>query len=193
VSFQDNLKKCREKSIYNSAKEFAKALQIPYQTYLNYENKGTEPKYDILCAISEKLHTSPNELLDYKPPNQLELDLETARMGEFEATEEEECIAIRLSPMFVSAVKSYSNNQMYIDNKNTIRLSKDDFSKWIQNGKFSYESREDLKNIQKALLKDELDLAFERLMIDKYNYKTPIVSENNAQPYKMDGATIIKF
>lgn len=64
MSFQDNLRRYRE-PIYASAKEFAAVLDIPYPTYLGYENKGAEPKYDVLCKIASALHVSIDELLGY--------------------------------------------------------------------------------------------------------------------------------
>ena len=65
MNFKDNLKKYRESAGITSAKDFATTLGIPYQTYLNYENKGTEPKYDTLCKIATALHVTTDELLGY--------------------------------------------------------------------------------------------------------------------------------
>ena len=65
MNFKDNLKKYRESAGITSAKDFATALGIPYQTYLNYENKGTEPKYDTLCKIAATLGVTTDELLGY--------------------------------------------------------------------------------------------------------------------------------
>ena len=56
MSFKERLRYMREKVGYTSAKGFATTLGIPYQTYLNYENKGTEPKYDTLCQIATALN-----------------------------------------------------------------------------------------------------------------------------------------
>ena len=63
MSFKDRLRYMREKVGYTSAKDFATTLGIPYQTYLNYENKGTEPKYDTLCQIATALNCTTDELL----------------------------------------------------------------------------------------------------------------------------------
>ena len=66
MRFRDNLKIYREKLPGKvSAKDFAKSLKIPYSTYLGYENKGTEPKYDTLCKIAAALHVTTDELLGY--------------------------------------------------------------------------------------------------------------------------------
>lgn len=61
--FQDNLKKYRELAGYESAKEFSDALNIPYPTYIAYENRGREPKYELLIKIAKKLDVTTDELL----------------------------------------------------------------------------------------------------------------------------------
>ena len=65
MSFQDKLRQYREQAGYKQAKDFAKEIGIPYQTYLNYENKGTEPKYDTLCQIATALGVTTDELLGH--------------------------------------------------------------------------------------------------------------------------------
>ena len=82
MSFQDNLRRYRE-TLYASAKEFATVLNVPYPTYLGYENKGAEPKYDVLCKIAEALHVSIDELLGYegKPTDWIESKLKPALNG----------------------------------------------------------------------------------------------------------------
>ena len=64
-TFQDNLKSYRERLGIN-AKDFAAQLGIKYTTYANYENAGSEPKYDTLCRIAAALHVSIDDLLGYK-------------------------------------------------------------------------------------------------------------------------------
>lgn len=66
MSFHDNLKKFRELAGYSSAKDFANLLEIPYTTYLGYESKGIEPKYDTLINIANKLGITTDELLGHK-------------------------------------------------------------------------------------------------------------------------------
>lgn len=63
MAFQENLRYYREKAGYKQAKEFAKKLDITYTTYVGYENKGREPKYDTLCKIADLLNVSTDELL----------------------------------------------------------------------------------------------------------------------------------
>ena len=61
--FSRNLKKYRLLRGYNTAKGFADKIAIPYPTYISYESNGREPKYDILCKISNSLKISIDELL----------------------------------------------------------------------------------------------------------------------------------
>ena len=66
MSFQDNLRRAREKAGYESAKDFSDRLGISYTTYLAYEGQeGREPKYDRLCEIAAALHVTTDELLGY--------------------------------------------------------------------------------------------------------------------------------
>lgn len=68
MSFQENLKYYREKSGYKSAKEFANTLGIPPNTYVGYEVRGREPKFDTLCKIADLLEVSTDDLLGRKEP-----------------------------------------------------------------------------------------------------------------------------
>ncbi len=64
MDFQKRLKYYREKRGYSSAKEFAKKIGIPYSSYMAYENKNREPKYDILIKIANTLNVTIDELLN---------------------------------------------------------------------------------------------------------------------------------
>ena len=66
-TFQENLREQREKKGYKTAKEFSEAIRIPYSRYLNYENKGQEPKYETLIKIADTLGISTDELLGHIP------------------------------------------------------------------------------------------------------------------------------
>ena len=66
-TFQENLRYYREKAGYKTAKEFSEAIRIPYSRYLNYENKGQEPKYATLVKIADTLGVSTDELLGHIP------------------------------------------------------------------------------------------------------------------------------
>ena len=65
MSFQENLRMLRERAGYTSAKDFAEIVGISYPTYMGYENRGREPKYETLCRIAATLHVSIDELLGY--------------------------------------------------------------------------------------------------------------------------------
>ena len=63
MGFQENLRFYREKAGYTSAKDFSKALNIPYNTYAGYESQYREPKYETLIKIADLLDVSLDELL----------------------------------------------------------------------------------------------------------------------------------
>lgn len=68
MGFKENLKHYRE-GIGITAKDFARLVGVRYTTYVNYENVGTEPKYETLIKIASALHVSIDELLGYKSDN----------------------------------------------------------------------------------------------------------------------------
>lgn len=68
MAFQENLKMYREQAGYSSAKDFANLLGVPYTTYLGYESKGVEPKYELLIKMADILNVTPNTLLGVKDP-----------------------------------------------------------------------------------------------------------------------------
>ena len=65
MSLKDNLKRCREATGY-TAKEFAALAGIPYQTYVNYETKGTWTSEENLYKIAETLNVSFDVILGRK-------------------------------------------------------------------------------------------------------------------------------
>lgn len=62
IPFGERLRAAREKANY-TAKEFAVALDIKYETYIGYETRGREPKYDTLIKICDRLQITTDELL----------------------------------------------------------------------------------------------------------------------------------
>lgn len=72
MNFQNRLKYYREKAGYTSAKEFAKFLGIGYTTYVGYENKGREPRYELLCKIANVLNVSLDNLVGRTPEDENE-------------------------------------------------------------------------------------------------------------------------
>lgn len=65
MDFQYWLKFYREQAGYKQAKDFAEKLGIPYTRYISYENKGSEPKYEVLCRIADELGVSVDQLLGH--------------------------------------------------------------------------------------------------------------------------------
>lgn len=82
MAFKDNLRRFREQAGFTS-KQMADKLNISYNTYLNYENLSSEPRYTLLCQIARILKTSPNELLDFDPdhPDELEQAIQLMKEG----------------------------------------------------------------------------------------------------------------
>ncbi len=64
MPFQENLRRYREKAGI-TARDMAKRIGVKYTTYANYENMGSEPKFDTLCKIAAALHVSIDDLLGY--------------------------------------------------------------------------------------------------------------------------------
>ena len=65
MGFKENLKQYRE-GLGITAKDFARQIGVRYTTYVNYENVGTEPKYETLIKIATALHVSIDDLLGFK-------------------------------------------------------------------------------------------------------------------------------
>ena len=65
-SFGERLKRLRDRAGF-TGKAFSDMIEVPYQTYMGYENKGTEPKFDVLLRIASLLHVSVEDLLGYHP------------------------------------------------------------------------------------------------------------------------------
>lgn len=65
MDFSERLKYYRERAGYKTGKEFAKVLNMSYPSYMAYENKGREPKYETLVKIAKTLNVSTDELFGY--------------------------------------------------------------------------------------------------------------------------------
>lgn len=90
MAFQENLKKFRIRAGYTQAKEFAKVLGISYPTYMGYENRGREPKFELLKKIASVLHVSIDDLLGYhfEQPGELETALRDVKECGFHIVKE---------------------------------------------------------------------------------------------------------
>lgn len=137
MSFQENLRKYRERAGYSQAKEFAEKISVPYQTYLNYENKGTEPKYATLCKIAEVLGVSTDELLGYSL-DEFERCKALLPAGHFafERNEENELIVIRTNRI-INGEKFSANFDSELNFINAMHkiehILHDDFAKKTEN------------------------------------------------------------
>lgn len=67
MSFNENLKKYRLKAGFKSAKRFAESLNIPYTTYMGYENKNSWPPEKILVKLANALSIDVNTLIGFQP------------------------------------------------------------------------------------------------------------------------------
>lgn len=72
MDLQKNLRHYRELAGYKTAKDFANALNIPYNTYTAYENQKREPKLDMIVKIANILNISTDELLGRTVVNKTE-------------------------------------------------------------------------------------------------------------------------
>lgn len=66
--FQERLRYYRKQAGYKRAKDFAEEIGVLYNTYKGYESQNTEPKYEILVRIADKLGRSVDELLGHVTP-----------------------------------------------------------------------------------------------------------------------------
>lgn len=67
MCFGERLRLFRKKAGYKTAKDFSEKLGIPYTTYMGYEYKGREPRYDSLKRICQLLNVSSDDLLMADP------------------------------------------------------------------------------------------------------------------------------
>jgi transcriptional regulator with XRE-family HTH domain len=62
-TFAKRLKKAREDAGIKSAEAFAHELGVEPHTYRKYERSETEPNFEVLTKICERLKLTPNDLL----------------------------------------------------------------------------------------------------------------------------------
>lgn len=67
MCFGKRLRLFRQKAGYRTAKDFAKKLELPYPTYVAYENADREPRYELLEKICQLLNVSADDLLIADP------------------------------------------------------------------------------------------------------------------------------
>ena len=66
MAFNANLKKYRLLAGFKSAKLFAKSLNIPYTTYMGYENKNSWPPEETLVKLATALNIDVNTLVGFQ-------------------------------------------------------------------------------------------------------------------------------
>lgn len=84
MNFQERLIMHRKAAGYKTGKEFSAALDISYPSYMAFENKGREPKYDTLCKIADALHVTTDELLGHTVRDSFEYCKNLIESFEFE-------------------------------------------------------------------------------------------------------------
>ncbi len=67
MCFGKRLRLFRKNAGYKTAKDFSEKLGIPYTTYMGYEYKGREPRFDSLKRICQLLNVSADDLLMADP------------------------------------------------------------------------------------------------------------------------------
>ena len=70
MNLDKNLRIYRERAGYATAKEFADALDVPYNTYTAYENQKREPKLEMLIKIADLLNVSLDDLVGRTPADE---------------------------------------------------------------------------------------------------------------------------
>ena len=105
MSLKDNLKRLRDNAGYRSGRELADQLNIPYNSYMSYENKGSWPNEENLCRIASALGCTPNDLLGYTPSVDESFPY---YVNLLESVEYVSSIKVTLLPNGEVAVKSYS-------------------------------------------------------------------------------------
>lgn len=123
MAFKDNLRRFRERAGFTS-KQMADKLDISYNTYLNYENLSSEPRYALLCKIARILKTSPNELLDFDPdhPDELTQAIELLKEGgvKFGDNPPKDCVSLFVHLPFLDALKKEDFPELFTDKGFTI-------------------------------------------------------------------------
>lgn len=84
MNFQERLIMHRKAAGYKTGKDFSASLGISYPSYMAFENKGREPKYDTLCKIADALHVTTDELLGHTVRDSFEYCKNLIESFEFE-------------------------------------------------------------------------------------------------------------
>lgn len=199
MNLDKNLRYYRNKAGYKTAKEFADALDIPYNTYTAYENQKREPKLEMLCKIADLLNISLDDLVGRTPVNEDDLLKKIIN----ESLKNGGCELLKLSKIesdfvffdFDDVIKDFKIEKNFIlDNLNKIKsasqkkekLFQSRFFKFIQDTAFISFSKEQIKAFQKLIdnttdtkikeqLKDDLykQIVLNKMFEEKYNKDYP--------------------
>lgn len=160
MSFAENLRKYRERAGYSS-KELADIIKIKYTTYLNYENAGSEPRYEILMKIADILNVSIDDLLG----RTLTIDKVLFSLN-----------SLGFNPIYVNEIKGYNINTalkpIHLD-ENSIYFDQSTFTEDELLAVYSYavsQTEENIEGTRKQLLSSSIEKAFNFLDKRKGNH-----------------------
>ncbi len=182
MSFAENLRKYRERAGYSS-KELADIIKIKYTTYLNYENAGSEPRYDMLKKIADTLDVSIDDLLGHT----LTIDKVLFTLD-----------SLGFHPLYVDRIKGYNVNialkPIQLD-EDLIYFDESTFTEDELLAVYSYAvslTEENIKDTRKQLLSSSIEKALNFLDKRKDNHfidwDDPI--EDTSEPIKTDTAGV---
>lgn len=150
MSFAENLRKYRERAGYSS-KELADIIKIKYTTYLNYENAGSEPRYEILMKIADVLNVSIDDLLG----RTLTIDKVLFTLD-----------SLGFEPIYVDRIKGYNVNialkPIHLD-ENSIYFDQSTFTEDELLAVYSYAvslTEKNIENTREQLLSSSIEKAF---------------------------------
>lgn len=137
MSFQKNLKYYRKKAGYKTARDFAEVLNIPYASYVAYENKKREPKYQTLIQIANALNVSIDKLIGRydNPFDNADIKDLTQRIADILSIQEQKNISLSFSfkptktLLFNINIDNTSNQKIEVDISYLKKILDDCYSK----------------------------------------------------------------
>lgn len=155
MTFQERLRYYRERAGYKSAKEFAQKLGMGYTTYVAYENKDREPRYEVLCKIARLLDTTPNDLLGFSEKDELQKCIDLCNDSGIKtrqvSSKDGSCVQLILGKL--------NNNKSMV-----MEISIQDFTTTIKKALASTNYKEEKAEIE-GYLKSLLNITINKFMI----------------------------
>ena len=140
MSFQKNLKYYRKKAGYKTARDFAEVLNIPYASYVAYENKKREPKYQTLIQIANALDISIDKLIGRydNPFKNADIEDLTQKIKDILSIQEQKNISLGFSfehtkLLFNINIDDVSPQEIEIDISYLKKILDDCYSKYFYN------------------------------------------------------------